>query len=65
MVELRESASTDPAELLEYLRMRLAGYEIPTDIAIVGAIPRTPSGKADLSAIRTFFNTSARSDHAG
>ncbi len=65
MVELRKSASTDTAELLEYLRMRLAGYEIPTDIAIVGAIPRTPSGKADLSAIRTFFNTSARSDHAG
>ncbi len=74
MVELRKSASTDPGELIEYLRTRLAGYEIPTDIAIVGAIPRTPSGKADLSAIRTFFNTVANtaasaaathSDHAG
>jgi long-chain acyl-CoA synthetase len=60
MVELRESASTDPGELLEYLRMRLAGYEIPTDIAIVGAIPRTPSGKTDLSAIHTFFSDHAR-----
>ena len=65
MVELRRSASTDPGELTEYLRTRLAGYEIPTDIAIVGAIPRTPSGKADLSAIRTFFNAAAHSDHAG
>jgi len=74
MVELRKSASTDPGELIKYLRTRLAGYEIPTDIAIVGAIPRTPSGKADLSAIRTFFNTVANtaasaaathSDHAG
>jgi len=70
MVELRKSASTDPGELIKYLRTRLAGYEIPTDIAIVGAIPRTPSGKADLSAIRTFFNTVAsaaatHSDHAG
>jgi len=64
MVELRKSASTDPGELIEYLRMRLAGYEIPTDIAIVGAIPRTPSGKADLSSIRSFFSAAARSDHA-
>jgi acyl-CoA synthetase (AMP-forming)/AMP-acid ligase II len=65
MVELRQSASTDAGELIEYLRMRLARYEIPTDIAIVDAIPRTPSGKADLSAIRHFFRASAaRSDHA-
>jgi len=60
MVELRTSASTDPGELVEYLQTRLAGYEIPTDIAIVDTIPRTPSGKADLSAIRTFFCDHAR-----
>lgn len=60
MVELRASASTDPGELVEYLRTRLAGYEIPTDIAIVDTIPRTPSGKADLSAIRAFFCDHAR-----
>jgi long-chain acyl-CoA synthetase len=64
MVELRQSASADPGELIEYLRTRLAGYEIPTDIAVVGTIPRTPSGKADLSAIRTFFGAAAPSDHA-
>jgi len=69
MVELRTSASTNAGALIEYLRTRLAGYEIPTDIAIVETIPRTPSGKADLSAIRTFFNTAAsaataHSDHA-
>ena len=52
VVELRESASVDADELLEYLRNRLARYEIPTEIAIVDAIPRTPSGKPDLSAIR-------------
>jgi long-chain acyl-CoA synthetase len=63
MVELRESASADAAELADYLRKRLAGYEIPTDIAIVDTIPRTPSGKADLSAIRRFFSA-AHSDHA-
>ena len=64
IVELRESASTDADELVEYLRQRLARYEIPTDIAIVDAIPRTPSGKADLNAIRRFFSAAAaHSDH--
>jgi acyl-CoA synthetase (AMP-forming)/AMP-acid ligase II len=63
MVQLREPASTDADALVEYLRTRLARYEIPTDIAIVDAIPRTPSGKADLAAIRLFF-AAAQSDHA-
>lgn len=62
MVELREPVSPD--ELVEFLRKRLARYEIPTDIAIVGAIPRTPSGKADLAAVRSYFSdTAAHSDH--
>jgi long-chain acyl-CoA synthetase len=52
VVELRETGSADAEELLEFLRNRLARYEIPTEIAIVDAIPRTPSGKPDLSAIR-------------
>jgi long-chain acyl-CoA synthetase len=52
VVELREGGSTDVGELLDFLRNRLARYEIPTEIAIVDAIPRTPSGKPDLSAIR-------------
>ena len=52
VVELRDSASADAGELMAYLRNRLARYEIPTEIAIVEAIPRTPSGKPDLSAIR-------------
>ena len=49
VVELRDGASADAGELMEYLRNRLARYEIPTEIAIVDAIPRTPSGKPDLS----------------
>ena len=66
IVELREAAATDTDRLVEYLRTRLARYEIPAEIAIVGTIPRTPSGKADLSEIRRFFDESAvDSDHAG
>jgi acyl-CoA synthetase (AMP-forming)/AMP-acid ligase II len=65
MVELREPTSTDADALVQYLRTRLARYEIPTEIAIVDTIPRTPSGKADLSAVQRFFNESAaQRDHA-
>jgi acyl-CoA synthetase (AMP-forming)/AMP-acid ligase II len=50
---------------VEFLRTRLARYEIPTEIAIVPAIPRTPSGKPDLGAIRSYFTESAaHNEHA-
>lgn len=55
LVELREDASVDKDELVAFLQTRLARYEIPTDIVIVEAIPRTPSGKPDLTAVRTYF----------
>jgi long-chain acyl-CoA synthetase len=55
MVELRSGACADPGELAEFLRPRLARYEIPTTIAVVDAIPRTPSGKPDMSAVRSHF----------
>ncbi|MFE3320144.1 class I adenylate-forming enzyme family protein [Nocardia sp. NPDC059195] len=55
MVELRAGRHTEVDELAAYLSTRLARYEIPTDIAVVDAIPRTPSGKADLSAVREHF----------
>jgi long-chain acyl-CoA synthetase len=67
MVELREAGLADAAALADYLRTQLAAYEIPTDIAIVNEIPRTPSGKADLSAIRRLFSeavAAAQGDHA-
>jgi long-chain acyl-CoA synthetase len=59
MVELRDGASADAAELTAFLRKRLAHYEVPTEIAVVDAIPRTPSGKPDLSAVRGFFTETA------
>jgi long-chain acyl-CoA synthetase len=62
MVELRDAASLDAAVLVEFLRARLARYESPTNIAIVDRIPRTPSGKADLGAVRKFFSQPA--EHA-
>lgn len=56
MVELHGQATAE--ELSEYLATRLARYEIPADIAIVEVIPRTPSGKADLGAVREHFTSS-------
>ncbi|MGV0837266.1 class I adenylate-forming enzyme family protein [Mycolicibacterium thermoresistibile] len=62
MVELRDGTAADAAELTEFLRQRLAHYEVPTAITVVHAIPRTPSGKADLGAVRRSF---APVGHAG
>lgn len=53
MVELRAPAEVD--DIVDHLRTRLARYEIPSSIAIVDQIPRTPSGKADLGEVRRFF----------
>ncbi len=61
VVELRDDVCTDPAELVEFLRSKLARYEIPDTITIVDAIPRTPSGKPDLGVIRSYL---AESEHA-
>jgi long-chain acyl-CoA synthetase len=66
MVELRTPGSAKPAELVEFLQSRLARYEIPTDIAIVADLPRTPSGKPDLAAVRRHFGdalSAAQGDH--
>ncbi|KUI20540.1 AMP-dependent synthetase [Mycobacterium sp. GA-1285] len=55
MVQPREPV--DSATLEEFLRTRLARYEIPSVIAIVEQMPCTPSGKPDLSAVRQHFET--------
>lgn len=68
MVELREAGTADADALADYLRNRLARYEVPAEIAIVGEIPRTPSGKPDLGAIRRFFGEAVpatQGDHGG
>ncbi|CAN5555253.1 AMP-binding protein [soil metagenome] len=55
LIELRAGASAEQAEVTNFLQNRLARYEIPTEILIVGDIPRTPSGKPDLGAVRGYF----------
>lgn len=59
-VELRSGAVADAGTLTEFLRGRLARYEIPTEITILDVIPRTPSGKADLAAVRELIGMSGK-----
>lgn len=61
-VELHSGTVTDAETLADFLSTRLARYEIPTDITIVDALPRTPSGKADLNAVRELIG--AYGEHA-
>ncbi|MGW0176585.1 class I adenylate-forming enzyme family protein [Rhodococcus sp. NPDC003322] len=62
MVELSAGGTADATALTTYLSARLARYEIPTEIAVVPALPRTPSGKADLAAVRAHFDSLADHD---
>jgi acyl-CoA synthetase (AMP-forming)/AMP-acid ligase II len=55
-VELREPAATvGEPDLLAAASALLARYELPAEIRIVDALPRTPSGKVELAAVRELF----------
>jgi acyl-CoA synthetase (AMP-forming)/AMP-acid ligase II len=63
-VELRDDTGPVlPAELLATASAHLAPYEVPVTVQIVDALPRTPSGKADLVAVRELF--AAEGDRGG
>jgi acyl-CoA synthetase (AMP-forming)/AMP-acid ligase II len=52
-VELRPGApATTPDDLLTAAANVLARYELPAELRVVGELPRTPSGKVDLTAVR-------------
>ncbi len=44
-VELREGKSFDEKALLMWCRERLAGYKVPSEIRLMEALPRNPTGK--------------------
>ncbi len=56
-VELRQSAvAVTPEDLLADASKVLARYELPTSLLIVDELPRTPSGKVDLPAVRELLS---------
>lgn len=62
-VELVEPvAGAEPVSvdaLLEFARDQLARYEVPSELRIVEALPRTPSLKVSQPAVRALFDGSA------
>lgn len=59
LVERRPGRAVTTEELADHLRTRLSGYEIPAQVVFVDQIPRTPSGKPDLRAVREHFTEHA------
>jgi long-chain acyl-CoA synthetase len=55
-VELRRGHETvTPQDLLAHASATLARYELPAEIRIVDALPRTASAKVDLAAVSALF----------
>ena len=55
-VELRDSREPVTADaLLAHAAATLARYELPAEIRIVDALPRTASAKVDLAAVSALF----------
>lgn len=52
IVALKEGETLDPAELLEFLRPRMAHFMIPRYVRVVEALPRTPTGKIEKIKLR-------------
>jgi fatty-acyl-CoA synthase len=45
----------DPAEILEYLRPKLARWALPDEVRIIQAVPKTSVGKFDKKVLRERF----------
>jgi acyl-CoA synthetase (AMP-forming)/AMP-acid ligase II len=52
VVELRPGPPLTPEELIAAVSGSLARYELPSRVLIVESLPRTPSAKVDLMAVR-------------
>ncbi|MCU1365935.1 MAG: lcfB 11 [Ilumatobacteraceae bacterium] len=50
-------ATVELEPLRTELRSRLAAYELPRDMRVVAAIPRTPNGKVDRPAVVALFTS--------
>ena len=51
-VVARDGAELDPAALRAHCLQRLAGFKVPKAFELVGALPRTPSGKVRRADLR-------------
>jgi acyl-CoA synthetase (AMP-forming)/AMP-acid ligase II len=61
VVQPAAGQSITGAEIVEHTRGLLAPYEVPVTVAVIDALPRTPSQKVDLAATRQWL----ASEHGG
>lgn len=59
-VELREGATFDKSSLQAHCRANLAGYKVPTDIRLLEALPRNPTGKIMRRELKKFADAPAK-----
>ena len=60
VVELKPaSPAIKEVELIDWLRAKLVSYQVPTQLRIVTAIPRTPSLKISQHEVRSLFAAAA------
>ena len=52
VVAVREGEAFDPAELIEFLRPRMAHFMVPRFVRVVEALPRTPTAKIEKVKLR-------------
>ncbi|HRP77518.1 MAG TPA: AMP-binding protein [Aquamicrobium sp.] len=52
VVAIKEGADFDPAELIEFLRPRMAHFMIPRYVRVVEGLPRTPTAKIEKVKLR-------------
>ena len=52
IVALRQGATLDPADLIEFLRPRMAHFMVPRYVRIVPELPRTPTAKIKKVELR-------------
>lgn len=55
VVQAAPGVELDEAALLSHAGTLLAPYEVPVEVRFVDALPRTPSHKVDLSAVRAWL----------
>ena len=47
------NTSLTGTELQDTVRHRLAGYKVPRSIVLLSSLPRTPTGKLELSRVKS------------
>lgn len=62
VVQLSAGKAVTSAELVAWLKERLASFKIPRRLVIVERVQRAPNGKADYRWARSFFDGCAPSD---